>query len=160
MTKDQIVKIRNLFHDKDIKVAVFGDNAIVIDETLDVVIWDDENELLYSIARTKTTSPTDYPDPSKVAYFTILGYDIVQYIQASTDYDVLKDITTEMPIEDSRKENILKWFIDTIPNRIIAKPGTRTLKTIAKEDPELYDKVFGEGEAGKLYPKEEETSKA
>ena len=49
MTKEQIVKIRDLFHNADIRVAIFGDNAVIIDENLDAVVWDDENELVYSM---------------------------------------------------------------------------------------------------------------
>lgn len=152
MTKEQIVKIRDLFHNADIRVSIFGDNAVIVDENLDAVVWDDENELVYSMSRTKTASPTDYQDIDKAAFFTVLGYDVIQYIRASSDYKSLKnDIIPNIPVNDTeREEKILKWFADTIPNRINAKPGTRPLKTIAKEDPELLDKIMGEGTAEKL----------
>jgi len=152
MTKDQVIKIRDMFHNAGIKVAAFGDNEIIMDENIDVVIWDDDNEILYSLARTKTTAATDYPDPNKVVYYTILGYDVIQYIQASSDYNTFKkDIITKIPVNDAeREEKILDWFANVNGKTLIARPGTRTMKEIATESPELYDAVLGEGKAEEL----------
>lgn len=146
MTKEQVIKIRDMFHKAGIKVVVQGDNSINADESLDVVIWDDENELLYSLSRTKTSSPIDYPDPEKVVYYTVLGYDVIQYISTSSNFEKFNsEIISQLPIEDDeRKEKILTWFRETVDKRVNPKPGTRTLEQIKKEDPKLYKAIIKE----------------
>lgn len=144
MTKEQIVSIRDMFHNAGIKVVIQGDNSIYADECLDCVIWDDDNELVYSLSRTKTSSPIEYPCEEKVVYYTVFGYDVIQYITCSSGYEKFKkDIIDNIPInDDERKEKILAWFRDIKNGIAVPKPGTRTLEQIKEEDPELYAKIF------------------
>ena len=151
MLKENVIKVRDMFHDANVKVAVFGDNSNVYDENLDVMIWDDDNALLYVLQRTKTMSPFDYPSPDKVVYYTVLEYDTIQYIQAVSDYHKFEAlINNDIPVLGERAEMIKKFFKETVPNRIMSEPGTRTNYQIAKQSPELYDSVHGAGSAEKL----------
>lgn len=144
MTKEQIIKVRDMFHKAGVKVQIYGDNSLVPDEALDVVVWDDENELVYALTRSKTSGPIEYPDPNKQVYYTVLGYDVIQYIQASSTYDQFKgSIIDNIPINnEERKTNILQFFYDTIDKRILNKPGSRTVEQIKEESPELYEKFW------------------
>ena len=148
LTSANVKRLRDMFHEQGVKVQIFGDNSNIYDERYDVVIWDDENEMVHVLQRTKTHTVYDYSRPEDVAYYTALEYDIIQYIQAVSDFNQFKKILPQLGSEDAERiENIIKWVGDTVPNRIVAKPGTRTEFELAKEVPELYNSVHGEGKA-------------
>lgn len=154
MIKDNVIKVRDAFKNAGVKIQVFGDNSNVYDERYDVLIWDDSKELLYVIQRVKTQSVYEYSDPKNVAYYSILEYDIIQYIQAVSDFNQFKELLPQFGSETSERQTaIINWVGELIDKRINVKPGTDTKLDLALKDPAKFDSVFGRGEAAK-YVKE------
>ena len=151
MNKANVIKVRDTFKNAGVKVQVFGDNSNVYDERYDVLIWDDANELLYVIQRVKTQSVFDYSDPNNAAYYSVLEYEVIQYIQAISNFDQFKKILPEFGTVDAvRKEKIINWVAETAGKRINVKPGTENLLDIAKKDPKKFDAAYGKGAAENL----------
>ena len=158
MNKANVIKVRDTFKNAGVKVQVFGDNSNVYDERYDVLIWDDANELLYVIQRVKTQSVFEYSDPDNAAYYSVLEYEIIQYIQAVSDFNQFKQIIPNInPLTVERREAIIDWVGEMVDKRINVKPGTDSKLDIAKKDPLKYDSVYGAGEAQKLIEKYKNT---
>lgn len=148
MQKSNVVRIRDLFHNAGCKVVIYCDNSLTFNELDDVIVWDDDNEIVYCMSRTKNV-PSEMPDKNKVVYFTAFDYDVIQFFTAYSNYETFeKDIIDNIPVRNStRVEKIKDFFKDTIPHRVTVRPGAMTEEELAREKPELYDSVHGEGAA-------------
>ncbi len=150
MNKANVIKVRDTFKNAGVKIQIFGDNSNVYDERYDVLIWDDENELLFVIQRVKTQSVFEYSDPNNAAFYSVLEYEIIQYIQAVSDFYKFKEVLPEFGnVDAERKEKIIDWVAETSGMRINVKPGTDAKLDLAKNQPAKFDAVYGKGAAVK-----------
>ena len=149
MKKENVIKVRDTFKNAGVKIQVFGDNSNVYDERYDVFIWDDANELLYIIQRAKTQSVFEYSKPEDAVWYSILEYEIIQYIQSVSDYREFTEILPKFEgnIDDTRREQIKDWVSAVVGKRINAKPGTTPLQELALNDPKKFDVIYGAGAA-------------
>lgn len=116
MEKESVILIRDRFKEQGAKVLiVVADNNEWFRNLNEFMIWDDSNEILWSLS-INTDGATQPEAPFNVRATT---YENIQYIKADFDKFGVTDLLNTLPLQSNQLNYITKTFLDKVnPQRL------------------------------------------
>lgn len=125
MDKASVVALRDalLQNGENRSVRIAFDNGIILSQSSDQIIWDDDKELVIGI-----TADGDDGSYASGLPIGIIGstYENIQFIMGNTNVEklesVLDSINTIAPISDEDKSKLIEWYSKLYnPNYILSR---------------------------------------
>lgn len=84
------------------RIIAISDNMIYVDETKDLVTWDDENQMVYVLKGNE-----DHRDPGRPFKVQILHYDNIQYLEVTSTKNGIKEVANAFNLNAQRVDELL-----------------------------------------------------
>ena len=134
MTKENVIATREALRaNNKCGVKIICDNMILVDESNEIVIWDDANEKV-KVIRPNPNALSRLDTNIQVIEFE---YEMIQYMTASFDINILKTYTDKLVSDglcsEDQAKGILRWANDF---NIEPKPLIEPTTDNSQEEPE------------------------
>lgn len=85
------------------RITAISDNMVYIDETKDLVRWDDENSMVYALRNNE-----DHRDTLRPFKIQVTEYDTIQYLEVTSDKNGIKGPIQAFGFDSEKADEFVK----------------------------------------------------